>query len=83
MIYINYHYRLNKKNKKTTTYIMIDYFKKNSFAIMSFSLAIGLLLEWMTKSEWLNPEFSKWLIILIGMIGILAAIGMITSALKK
>ena len=67
MIYINYHYRL----------------KKNSFAIMSFSLVIGLLLEWMTKSEWLNPEFSKWLIILIGMIGILAAIGMITSALKK
>ena len=62
---------------------MIDYFKKNSFAIMSFSLVIGLLLEWMTKSEWLNPEFSKWLIILIGMIGILAVIGMITSALKK
>ena len=62
---------------------MIDYFKKNSFIIMSFSLGIGLLLEWMTKSEWLNPEFSKWLIILIGMIGILAAIGMITSALKK
>ena len=62
---------------------MIDYFKKNSFVIMSFSLGIGLILEWMTKSEWLNPEFSKWLIILIGMIGILAAIGMITSALKK
>ena len=62
---------------------MIDYFKKNSYVIMLFSLGIGLLLEWMTRSEWLNPEFSKWLIILIGMIGILAAIGMITSALKK
>ena len=62
---------------------MIDYFKKNSYVIMSFSLGIGLLLEWMTRSEWLNPEFSKWLIIVIGMIGILAAIGMMTSALKK
>ena len=62
---------------------MIDYFKKNSFVIMSFSLGIGLILEWMTKSERLNPEFSKWLIIIIGMIGILAAIVMITSSLKK
>ncbi len=69
--------------EKTTTYIMIDYFKKNSFVIMSFSLGIGLILEWMTKSEWLNPELSKWLIIIIGMIGILAAIIMITSSLKK
>ena len=50
---------------------------------MSFSLGIGLILEWMTKSEWLNPEFSKWLIIIIGMIGILAAIVMITSSFKK
>ena len=62
---------------------MIDYFKKNSYVIMLFSLGIGLLLEWMTRSEWLNPEFSKWLIIVIGMIGILAAIVMMTSALKK
>ena len=62
---------------------MIDYFKKNGFVIMSFSLGIGLLLEWMTRSEWLNPEFSKWLIIIIGMIGLLGAIGMIVSALKK
>mgnify|MGYP000080639440 FL=1 len=62
---------------------MIDYFKKNSFVIMSFSLGIGLILEWMTKSELLNPEFSKWLIIIIGMIGILAAIVMITSSFKK
>ena len=62
---------------------MIDYFKKNSYVIMSFSLGIGLLLEWMTRSEWLNPEFSKWLIIVIGMIGVLAAIVMMISALKK
>ena len=58
-------------------------FKKNASIIMAFSLGIGLLLEWMTRSEWLNPGFSKWLIIIIGIIGILAAIGMITSALKK
>ena len=62
---------------------MIDYFKKNSFLIMAFSLGIGLLLEWMTKSGWLKPEFSKWLIIIIGIIGILAAIRMITSSLKQ
>tara|TARA_B110000003_G_scaffold177995_1_gene177421 strand:- start:650 stop:838 length:189 start_codon:yes stop_codon:yes gene_type:complete len=62
---------------------MLDYFKKNSFVITSSSLGIGLLLEWMTKSEWLKPEFSKWLIIIISMIGILAAITMISSAFKK
>tara|TARA_B100000780_G_scaffold20210_1_gene13026 strand:- start:1053 stop:1205 length:153 start_codon:yes stop_codon:yes gene_type:complete len=50
---------------------------------MSYSLGTGLLLEWMTRSEWLIPEFSKWLIIIIGIIGILAAIVMMTSALKK
>ena len=49
---------------------------------MSFSLGIGLILECMTKSEWLNPEFSKWLIIIIGMTGVLAAIVMITSFKK-
>jgi hypothetical protein len=48
---------------------------------MTFLLAIGLLLEWMTRSEWLNPEFSKWLI--IGMTGILVGISMIISYFKK
>ena len=62
---------------------MIDYLKKNGSKIMTFLLAIGLLLEWMTRSEWLNPEFSKWLIIIIGMTGILVGISMIISYFKK
>ena len=62
---------------------MIDYFKKHSFIIMSYSLGTGLLLEWMTRSEWLIPEFSKWLIIIIGIIGVMSAIVMMNSALKK
>ena len=62
---------------------MIDYLKKNGSKIMTFLLAIGLLLEWMTRSEWLNPEFSKWLIIIIGMTSILVGISMIISYFKK
>jgi hypothetical protein len=59
------------------------YFKKHSFIIMSYSLGVGLLLEWMARSEWLDPEFSKWLIIIIGMIGIIAAVVVMTFAFKK
>ena len=54
---------------------MIDYFKNNGFVIMSFSLLILFILEYLL--------LSKWLIILVGIIGILGAIGMITSSLKK
>ena len=54
---------------------MIDYFKNNGFVIMSFSLLILFILEYLL--------LSKWLIILVGIIGIIGAIGMITSSLKK
>ena len=54
---------------------MIDFFKNNGFVIMSFSLLILFILEYLL--------LSKWLIILVGIIGILGAIGMITSSLKK
>mgnify|MGYP001179091389 CR=1 FL=1 len=54
---------------------MIDYFKKNGFVIMSFSLLILFVLEYLS--------LSKWLIILVAIIGILGAIGMITSSFKK
>ena len=54
---------------------MIDYFKNNGFVIMSFSLLILFILEYLL--------LSKWLIILVAVIGILGAIGMITSSLKK
>ena len=42
---------------------MIDYFKNNGFVIMTFSLLILFILEYLL--------LSKWLIILVGIIGIL------------
>ena len=62
-------------NEKTTTYIMLNYFKKNGFVIMSFSLCILFLLEYLS--------FSKWLIFLVAIIGILGAIGMMVGAYKE
>jgi len=62
-------------NEKTTTYIMINYFKKNGFVIMSFSLCILFLLEYLS--------LSKWLIFLVAIIGILGAIGMMVGAYKE
>ena len=50
-------------------------FKKNGFVIMSFSLLILFILEYLL--------LSKWLIILVAIICILGAIGMITSSFKK
>ena len=61
--------------KKTTTYIMMNYFKKNGFVIMSFSLCILFLLEYLS--------LSKWLIFLVAIIGILGAIGMMVGAYKE
>jgi hypothetical protein len=54
---------------------MMNYFKKNGFIIMSFSLCILFLLEYLS--------FSKWLILLVAIIGILGAIGMIVGAYKE
>ena len=54
---------------------MINYFKKNGFIIMSFSLCIIFLLEYLS--------LSKRLIFLVAMIGILGAIGMMVEAYKE
>ena len=54
---------------------MINYFKKNGFVIMSFSLCILFLLEYFS--------LSKWLILLVAIIGLLAAIGMMVGSKKK
>ena len=55
--------------------VLLEYFKKNGFVIMSFSLLILFILEYLS--------LSKWLIILVSIIAILGAIGMMTSSLKK
>lgn len=54
---------------------MINYFIKNGFVIMSFSLCILFLLEYFS--------LSKWLIFLVAILGVLAAIGMIVGANKE
>ena len=60
---------------KKTTCNMIEYFKKNGFIIMSFSSIILFILEYLS--------LSKWLIILVAIVGALGGIGMITSSFKK
>ena len=54
---------------------MINYFKKNGFVIMSFSLCILFLFEYLS--------LSRWLILLVAIIGILGAIGMMVGTYKK
>ena len=54
---------------------MIEYFKKNGFIIMSFSSIILFILEYLS--------LSKWLIILVAIVGAIGGIGMITSSFKK
>tara|TARA_X000000368_G_C22872754_1_gene641663 strand:- start:111 stop:278 length:168 start_codon:yes stop_codon:yes gene_type:complete len=54
---------------------MIDYFKKNGFIIMSFSLCVLFFLEYLS--------LSKWLILFVAIIGILGAIGMMVGAYKE
>ena len=53
----------------------MNYFKKNGFVIMSFSLCILFLLEYLS--------LSRWLILLVAIIGVLGAIGMMFGAYKK
>ena len=53
----------------------MNYFQKNGFVIMSFSLCVLFLLEYLS--------FSKWLIIFFSIIGILGAIGMMLGAYKE
>jgi membrane-associated phospholipid phosphatase len=36
---------------------MIDFFKKHSFVIGTFSLGIGFLLEYLSQSKWLILPF--------------------------
>jgi len=36
---------------------MIDFFKKHSFVIGTFSLGIGFLLEYLSQSKWLIIPF--------------------------
>ena len=37
---------------------MIDFFKKHSFVIGTFSLGIGFLLEYLSQSKWLILPFA-------------------------
>lgn len=54
---------------------MINYFKQNGFVIMSFSLCILFIMEYLL--------FSKLLILLVAIIGILGAVGMMLGPKKK
>ena len=54
---------------------MIDYFKKHGFEIGVYSLAFGVLLEYLSVS--------KWLIIILYLISLLGGIGMVTAGLTK
>ena len=54
---------------------MIDYFKKHGFEIGVYSLAFGVLLDYLSVS--------KWLIIILYLISLLGGIGMVTAGLTK
>ena len=61
---------------------MIDFFKKKGFLIMTFSIAICVLIEFFQKNFGPISDL-KYLIYFFAFIGILGAIGMMVESQKR